>query len=74
MTADEPVTFTACGVPDDAPPEVWRALAEVARAAVRAEDARRAALSAPERAAEDARAAEAAARLVRVRRRLRGGR
>lgn len=57
-----------CGA-RDASPEALRALAELARAAIRAEDARRAALDPAERAAEDARRAEGRTRLDRIRRR-----
>jgi hypothetical protein len=66
--AERPV-FMACGVPKDAPAEVWSALEEVARAAIRSEEARRAALSPTVREAEDVRRVEGLARLERIRRR-----
>lgn len=57
-----------CGA-RDASPEALRALSELARAAIRAENVRRAALPIAERVAEDARRREGRARLDRIRRR-----
>lgn len=68
---DEPIIMV-CGVPDDAPPEVWQALAELGRAAAEMEERRRLALTPAERAAEDA-VREAGLRRIRERNaRLRG--
>lgn len=69
MTDHADPVFMACGVPTDAPPGTWEALADLARAAIRMEEQRRAHLTPEQRATEDNHRAEGRARLDRIRRR-----
>jgi hypothetical protein len=67
-----PGGIRVCGTDREPTPQLLAAVDELAAAAIRAEETRRAALSPEQRAAEDTRRAEGAARLSRIRHRARG--